>query len=118
MVALCLGHTADAQLTSRSPSYWQFAASGRLDSVVLSDVDADGIAEIIALDENGRLTLLTAEAWSFLQLGAQQEARSTTPFPHRWAVMFLVAVGFWNFVGAGIFGFLVNLPIVLSLIHI
>ena len=26
--------------------------------------------------------------------------------------MFLVAVGFWNFVGAGIFGFLVNLPIV------
>ena len=26
--------------------------------------------------------------------------------------MFLVAVGFWNFLGAGIFGFLVNLPIV------
>ena len=26
--------------------------------------------------------------------------------------MFLVAVGFWNFVGAGIFGFLINLPIV------
>jgi len=68
VVALCLGHTADAQLTSRSPSYWQFAASGRLDSVVLSDVDADGIAEIIALDENGRLTLLTADGqqrWSF-----------------------------------------------------
>ncbi|WP_346674055.1 cbb3-type cytochrome c oxidase subunit I [Nannocystis sp. SCPEA4] len=58
------------------------------------------------------LTLLTAEAWNFLQLGAQQEARSSTPFPHRWAVMFLVAVGFWNFVGAGVFGFLVNLPIV------
>ena len=26
--------------------------------------------------------------------------------------MFLVAVGFWNFLGAGIFGFLVNLPLV------
>ena len=26
--------------------------------------------------------------------------------------MFLVAVGFWNFIGAGIFGFLINLPIV------
>ena len=26
--------------------------------------------------------------------------------------MFLVAVGFWNFLGAGIFGFLINLPIV------
>jgi len=33
-------------------------------------------------------------------------------FPHRWALMFLVAVGFWNFLGAGIFGFLINLPIV------
>jgi nitric oxide reductase subunit B len=58
------------------------------------------------------LTFLTVEAWSFLQLGARQEARSATPFPHRWAVMFLVAVGFWNFLGAGIFGFLINLPIV------
>ena len=58
------------------------------------------------------LTFLTVEAWSFLQLGAQQESRSATPFPHRWAVMFLVAVGFWNFLGAGIFGFLINLPIV------
>ena len=58
------------------------------------------------------LTFLTVEAWSFLQLGAQQESRSQMPFPHRWAVMFLVAVGFWNFLGAGIFGFLINLPIV------
>ncbi len=58
------------------------------------------------------LTFLTVEAWSFLQLGSAQESRSQTPFPHRWAVMFLVAVGFWNFLGAGIFGFLINLPIV------
>ncbi len=58
------------------------------------------------------LTFLTVEAWSFLQLGARQESKSATPFPHRWAVMFLVAVGFWNFLGAGIFGFLINLPVV------
>ncbi|GAB3815239.1 cbb3-type cytochrome c oxidase subunit I [Tessaracoccus terricola] len=58
------------------------------------------------------LTFLTVEAWTFLQLGARQESRSSAPFPHRWAVMFLVAVGFWNFVGAGVFGFLINLPIV------
>jgi nitric oxide reductase subunit B len=58
------------------------------------------------------LTFLTVEAWSFLQLGARQEQQSRTPFPHRWAVMFLVAVGFWNFLGAGILGFLINLPIV------
>ncbi len=58
------------------------------------------------------LTFLTIEAWTFLQLGSRQESRSSAPFPHRWAVMFLVAVGFWNFVGAGVFGFLINLPIV------
>jgi nitric oxide reductase subunit B len=58
------------------------------------------------------LTFLTLEAWSFLQLGAHQQSRSSTPFPHFWAVMFLASVGFWNFLGAGIFGFLINLPIV------
>ena len=58
------------------------------------------------------LTFLTVEAWAFLQLGARQQSGDGKPFPHRWAVMFLVAVGFWNFLGAGIFGFLINLPIV------
>jgi nitric oxide reductase subunit B len=58
------------------------------------------------------LTFLTVEAWSFLQLGAQQGSESRAPFPHFWSVMFLASVGFWNFLGAGIFGFLINLPIV------
>ena len=58
------------------------------------------------------LTFLTLEAWSFLQLGARQEGKSVTAFPHFWAVMFLASVGFWNFLGAGIFGFLINLPVV------
>lgn len=58
------------------------------------------------------LTFLTVEAWAFLQLGARQEAGEQNNFPARWAVMFLVAVGFWNFLGAGIFGFLINLPVV------
>ncbi|MBS2963595.1 cbb3-type cytochrome c oxidase subunit I [Actinocrinis puniceicyclus] len=58
------------------------------------------------------LLFLTVEAWSFLQLGARRRSGSSTPFPHRWAVMFLAAVGFWNFLGAGIDGFLINLPIV------
>jgi len=58
------------------------------------------------------LTFLTVEAWSFLQLGAQQQAKSSAPFPHYWAVLFLVSVGFWNFLGAGVFGFLINLPVV------
>lgn len=59
------------------------------------------------------LTFLTVEAWTFLQLGArQQEGAEQFQFPHRLAVMFLVAVGFWNFLGAGVFGFLINLPVV------
>jgi len=58
------------------------------------------------------LTFLTVEAWSFLQLGTLQHGKSLATFPHFWAVMFLVSVGFWNFLGAGVFGFLINLPIV------
>ncbi len=63
------------------------------------------------------LVLLTVEAWRFMQLGRRrdEECAFCTPagqFPHKWAVMFLIAVGFWNFLGAGIFGFLINLPIV------
>jgi nitric oxide reductase subunit B len=58
------------------------------------------------------LTFLTVEAWAFLQLGSRQQSGDGKPFPHRWAVMFLVAVGFWNFLGAGVFGFLINLPVV------
>ncbi len=65
------------------------------------------------------LLLLTLEAWRFMRLGAPSDAAngsvlqaSTVDFPHKWAVMFLVAVGFWNFLGAGVFGFLINLPIV------
>ncbi|BCS54703.1 nitric-oxide reductase large subunit [Geobacter sp. SVR] len=62
------------------------------------------------------LLLLTYEAWNFMRLGARTGTSmlSTTGamFPHKWAVMFLIAVGFWNFLGAGVFGFLINLPIV------
>src|SRR4029077_775738 len=58
------------------------------------------------------LTFFTVEAWSFLQLGTLQQGKSRATFPHFWAVMFLVFVGFWNFLGAGVFGFLIILLIV------
>ncbi|HVP12350.1 MAG TPA: nitric-oxide reductase large subunit [Phycisphaerae bacterium] len=63
------------------------------------------------------LVLLTYEAWRFMQLGGERTDISlgdapSRAFPHKWAVMFLIAVGFWNFLGAGVFGFLINLPIV------
>jgi nitric oxide reductase subunit B len=33
-------------------------------------------------------------------------------FPYRWPLYFLTASSVWNFIGAGMFGFLINLPIV------
>jgi nitric oxide reductase subunit B len=33
-------------------------------------------------------------------------------FPYRLPFMFIIASGFWNFVGGGVLGFLINLPIV------
>ncbi len=60
------------------------------------------------------LTLLTLDAWDFIKL--QQAPRDACGEPlarkQKWAVYFLMAVGFWNFLGAGVFGFLINLPIV------
>jgi nitric oxide reductase subunit B len=60
------------------------------------------------------LMLLTLEAYDFAKLrsGEAGTKESDGFFAHYWAIMFLIAVGFWNFVGAGIFGFLINLPIV------
>jgi nitric oxide reductase subunit B len=34
-------------------------------------------------------------------------------YPYKWPIYFFIAVSFWNLVGAGIFGFLINPPIVL-----
>jgi nitric oxide reductase subunit B len=56
------------------------------------------------------LLLLTLEAWSFMRSG--EHSMADAGHPHRWAVWFLIAVGGWNFLGAGVFGFLINLPVV------
>ena len=60
------------------------------------------------------LTLLTLDAWDFVKVTRTQRdpAGERMPVPHKWTFYFIMAVGAWNFVGAGIFGFLINLPIV------
>jgi len=60
------------------------------------------------------LLLLTLEAYDFAKLrrGEAGTKEADGFFAHYWAIMFLIAVGFWNFLGAGVFGFLINLPIV------
>jgi nitric oxide reductase subunit B len=54
------------------------------------------------------LTLLTLDAWDFVKVTRGESGLQR----HRWTFRFLMAVGAWNFLGAGIFGFLINTPIV------
>lgn len=60
------------------------------------------------------LTLLTLDAWDFVRTtrGDCDICGKKIAIPHKWTFYFLIAVGFWNFLGAGMFGFLINLPIV------
>ena len=61
------------------------------------------------------LILLTLEAWQFRKLpsrSTQQTDGSNQGFFQAEAFLFLLAVNFWNFFGAGLFGFLINLPII------
>ncbi|MDP1961033.1 MAG: cbb3-type cytochrome c oxidase subunit I, partial [Reyranella sp.] len=57
------------------------------------------------------LTLITLDAWHFVSVTRDDKA-GEEPFRHKWTFYFLMAVGFWNFTGAGILGFLINMPIV------
>ena len=52
------------------------------------------------------LTLLTLDAWDFIKLSKSKYdiCGREISIPHRWTFYFMMAVGFWNFVGAGIFG--------------
>ncbi len=54
------------------------------------------------------LSLLAIEAWQQWVVIKQ----GGHAFPYRHVFMFLMAVAIWNLVGAGVFGFLINLPIV------
>ena len=60
------------------------------------------------------LTLLTLDAWDFIKLTRSQcpTCGQELALKHKWTFYFLMAVGVWNFVGAGVFGFLINLPVV------
>lgn len=73
-----------------------------------------GLAACFSSLEVVPLTLLTLDAWDFIRLKDKTCEECQQPFAakHQWAIKFLIAVGVWNFVGAGVFGFLINLPIV------
>ncbi len=55
------------------------------------------------------LTIIGFEAWDNIRIS------KSTPWmaKYRWPIFFFVAVAFWNMVGAGLFGFMINPPIAL-----
>ncbi|MGD0014805.1 MAG: cbb3-type cytochrome c oxidase subunit I [Bryobacteraceae bacterium] len=85
--------------------HWYFTGQGTLNM---------GLAACFSAMEVVPLTLLTLDAWDFIKLKNEQctTCGHDLASAQKWAIYFLMAVGVWNFVGAGIFGFLINLPIV------
>ncbi|HLL52892.1 MAG TPA: nitric-oxide reductase large subunit [Myxococcaceae bacterium] len=74
-----------------------------------SPASALSLGAVFSALEVAPLVLLGREVWSQLRL-----ARSTTWLSqYRWPILFFMAVAFWNLVGAGVFGFLINPPIAL-----
>ena len=58
------------------------------------------------------LCLVGFEAWENLRL-ARGTAANRWITTYKWPIYFFVAVAFWNLVGAGLFGFLINPPVAL-----
>jgi nitric oxide reductase subunit B len=58
------------------------------------------------------LVLIGAEAWENIRLGRQRN-KTVWIAAYKWPIWFFVAVAFWNFVGAGLFGFFINPPVAL-----
>ena len=55
------------------------------------------------------LTIVGFEAWDNIRMARATEWTRK----YRWPIYFFVAVAFWNMVGAGLFGFMINPPIAL-----
>lgn len=58
------------------------------------------------------LVLVGFEAWENIRLARGNE-RAQWVTAYKWPIYFFVAVAFWNFVGAGLFGFFINPPVAL-----
>lgn len=71
-----------------------------------------GLGAIFSAFEVVPLTLIGYEAWENIRL-AQPTKKSPWIANYQWPIYFFVAVAFWNLVGAGLFGFLINPPIAL-----
>jgi nitric oxide reductase subunit B len=80
--------------------HWYFTGQTELNMALSATFSALEVVPLI---------LLTLDAADFVTV---TRGEGGTPFRHKWTFYFLMAVGFWNFTGAGVFGFLINMPIV------
>ena len=71
-----------------------------------------GLGAVFSALEVVPLVLIGFEAWENIRL-AQARQQHVWLAAYKWPIYFFVAVAFWNFVGAGLFGFLINPPIAL-----
>jgi nitric oxide reductase subunit B len=68
-----------------------------------------GLGAVFSALEVVPLVLIGFEAWENIRIARAKEWLTT----YKWPIYFFVAVAFWNFVGAGLFGFLINPPVAL-----
>ncbi len=71
-----------------------------------------GLGSVFSALEVVPLVLIGFEAWENIRL-ARSRQQHIWVAAYKWPIYFFVAVAFWNFVGAGLFGFLINPPIAL-----
>jgi nitric oxide reductase subunit B len=71
-----------------------------------------GLGAVFSALEVVPLVMIGFEAWENIRLARAQEQHVWVA-AYKWPIYFFVAVAFWNFVGAGLFGFLINPPIAL-----
>ena len=71
-----------------------------------------GLGAVFSALEVVPLVLIGFEAWENIRL-ARSRQQHVWVAAYKWPIYFFVAVAFWNFVGAGLFGFLINPPIAL-----
>jgi nitric oxide reductase subunit B len=68
-----------------------------------------GLGSVFSALEVVPLLFVGFEAWENLRLSGRREWVRK----YRWPIYFFVSVAFWNLVGAGLFGFMINPPIAL-----
>jgi nitric oxide reductase subunit B len=71
-----------------------------------------GLGAVFSALEVVPLVLIGFEAWENIRL-ARSRQQHIWLAAYKWPIYFFVAVAFWNFIGAGLFGFLINPPIAL-----